>query len=132
MKVEINGIEYGFEWGLGALELASDELDVSQDMIIDSLLLKSKEQQKTVVNLVLAGIRFWGLCQTPIVPVTLTYWQLLKFASDAPQQLWDDIINDFLHSKIHGQTILEAIGVAPVTDEQPITTKKKSRASVKK
>lgn len=132
MKVEINGVEYGFEWGLGALELASDELDVSQDMIIDSILLKSKEQQKTVVNLVLAGIRFWGLCQTPIMPVTLTYWQLLKFASDAPQKLWDDIINDFLHSKIHGQTILEAIGINPEVEIGVSTTKKKSKVSVKK
>lgn len=131
MKVVINGVEYGLEWGLGALELASDELDVSQDMIIDSLMLKSKEQQKTVVNLVLAAIRFWGLCQTPAVTVDLNYWQLLKFASDAPQKVWDDIINDFLHSKIHGQTILEAIGVAPITEEQPVA-KKKSKASAKK
>lgn len=132
MKVIINDIEYGLEWGLGALELASDELDISQDMIIDSLLLKSKEQQKTVVNLVLAGIRFWGLCQTPVVPVSLTYWQLLKYASDAPQAEWDAIINDFLYSKIHGQTILEAIGVNPEAEQVTTIAKKKSKVSAKK
>lgn len=130
MKVVIEGKEYGFEWGLGALQIASDELDVSQEMILDSVFLKSREQQKTIVNLVLAGIKFWGLVQSPVVEVELTYWQLLKFASDAPQSDWDAILNDFLQSKLHGQTVLEALGldvVEPVVEGAPVAKKKSSR-----
>lgn len=134
MKVTINGAEYGLQWGLGALQIASDELDVSQEMILDSLFLKSREQQKSVVNLVLAGIRNWGLCQTPQVHIELTYWQLLAFASDSEQGVWDSILDDFLKSKLHGQTILEALGldITPEVVEGAPVAKKKSKQSVTK
>lgn len=122
MQIKINDKEYGFEWGLGAIEIFCDNnnCDVSD---IDAKITSERqiEQQRAINGLFLAAIQNW--CELNWEDFDLTYRQLQVAISVMPQKRYNEIIADWKRSQYYGRTIAEYyFGEIP----EETTSKKKS------
>ncbi len=127
MKLTINGIEYGLQWGMGAIEIYCDKMNcdiggldaaIMSDRVIDKL--------KAINTLTLAAIQNW--CELNDVDFNLNYREFQNWISDQPQDTGNKIIEDWKATKFMGRTIAEHYfgEIPPETD-----LKKKKRPSAK-
>lgn len=120
MKVTINENEYGLQWGLGAIEIYTEAMEratglsLGMEEALDLAIMKNKDQFKALINLALAG--FQNYAEVNELFFDLTYRKVQAWVSDAPQEEWDAVIDDFKKSKFLGRSIEEALGMAPVAE----------------
>lgn len=130
MKIEINGKEYGLQWGLGAVEIYCDNMGCDVDGLDKAIASEKQiERQKAITTLILAAIQ--NECELNGQPFDINYRQLQKWLTDAPQDTFNNIIEDWKKSMYYGKTIGEwYFGEVSTETSQPAQKKRKS-ASVK-
>jgi len=125
MKLKIEGAEYGLQWGMGAIEIYCDRIGCDVDGL-DKAIFSDKEieKQKAITTLILAAIQ--NYCELHEIEFDLTYRKLQQWLSDAPQNTFNEIINDWKKTMYLGKTIGEWY-----FGEAPADVPKKKSASVK-
>lgn len=121
MKIVINDIEYGLQWGMGALEIYCDAMRCDIDGL-DKVFLVNKEQNKAIVSLILAAVQNYSELNDE--PLTLSVRQLQAWLDEDAKNL-PEVLDDFKNSKYLGRTISEYL-----LGEEPgeVNIKKKSRS----
>ena len=60
MTISIKGKEYGFQWGMGAIEIYMDTMGYTVVAeALDVLVMPNKDQNRAVVVIFLAAIQNW-------------------------------------------------------------------------
>lgn len=126
MKIEINGKEYGFQWGMGAVEIYCDMMGCDVDGLGLGLMAETEiKRQKSITTLVLAAIQNW--CELNSIDFDLNYRKLQAWLSDQQQGVADTIIADWKKSMYYGKTIGEwYFGEVPTEEAKPSQKKRKS------
>lgn len=123
MKLTINDKEYGLQWGMGAIEIYCDSMNCDIEGI-DMVTTQGRNQPKAIVTLILAALQNYAELNNE--PFNINYRQLQFWLSEAKQETFKEIMEDFKASKYFGRTIAEYLfGETP--DPTP-TIKKKSRS----
>lgn len=111
---------------MGAIEMYCDAMDCDIDglsYIGDNSNLVRK--QKALTILILSGIQ--NGCELAEIPFDITYRQLQQWLSDVEQNIFNEILDNFMKSRYFGKTVSEHIfGIEPIATEEPV--KKKSRS----
>jgi len=132
MKLKIEGTEYGLQWGMGAIEIYCDRMGCDVDGL-DKAIFSDKEieKQKAITTLILAAIQ--NYCELHEIEFNLSYRKLQQYLSDAPQNTFNEIINDWKKTMYLGKTIGEwYFGEAPVDDPKKKSVLGKSSKSATK
>lgn len=130
MKVTISEKEYGLQWGLGAIEIYTEAMEIAtgtslgMEEALDLAIMKNKDQFKALINLALAG--FQNYAEINDLSFDLNYRKLQAWVSDADQAEWDAVIDDFKKSRFLGRTVEEALGMLPVAEGAGKPKKKSS------
>lgn len=130
MKVTINEKEYGLQWGLGAIEIYTEAMEIAtgtslgMEEALDLAIMKNKDQFKALINLALAG--FQNYAEINDLSFDLNYRKLQAWVSDADQAEWDAVIDNFKKSRFLGRTVEEALGMLPVAEGAGKAKKKSS------
>lgn len=128
MKLTINGKEYGLQWGLGAIEIYCDTMNcdiagLDQAIVSERLI----DKLKAINTLTLAAIQNW--CELKDIDFDLNYRSFQSWVSEQPQEIANQIIDDWKASKYLGKTIGEYyFGELP----PETTTKKKKQPQLEK
>lgn len=122
MKLEINGKNYNLNFGLGAFELASDELNMTPDEVLSEL-----GNSKVFNRLVYSAIKNALLLEDEYAEVPFNYFKFLDEISQKPQEINEEIQKAFWATARNGKTFAEWFGI-----DLPTETEVKKKGTRKK
>lgn len=106
MNLKINGKNYPLVWGMGCFEIFCDAMGCELEDI-DKALNPNRDQNKYLLNLILAALKNGAELESSYDPFEVTYKQLQRFLDEADKSTLSAIIEDFKASKYLGLTIAE-------------------------
>lgn len=121
MKLKIKGKEYNLNFGLGAFEIAGDELDMSPDEVLVEI-----GNSKIFNRLVYSAIKNALLLEDEYAEMPFNYYTFLDEISNAPQEVNEIITKAFFKTKRNGKTFGELYGI-----EIPQEAENKKKATKK-
>lgn len=130
MKLTINNKEYPLIWGMGCFELFCDAMSCELEDI-DKALNPSPEQNKYLVNLILAAVKNGAEIESAYEPFSVSYKQLQRFLDESPKTTLAEIMEDFKASKYLGQTIAEYLYDEVAEPEEEALKKGKPKKKLK-
>lgn len=100
MKLEINGNQYGLQWGTGAFEIACEKLNMSVNEV-----LLGVADNKVILTLAYSAIQNWYELQDETNVLPFSYRQFQAWLDEQDQQVAADIVKDFYKSKYEGKVM---------------------------
>lgn len=130
MNLEIKGESYPLIWGMGCLEIFCDAMSCDLEDI-DKALNPNREQNKYLVNLILAAMKNGAELESAYEPFNVSYKEMQRFLDEAPEITLAQILEDFKASKYLGKTIAEYL-FAEVAEETQIPKGSKKKLKLEK
>lgn len=140
MKLEIKGKEYGFCWGLGAFEIASEIFEVNADSFLyDSLfytVTDDKVDYKNPIRVrqetVFSSIVNW--CEDNEEKVQFTYKQFVNVYNNLSSEQHLQLVSEFKKSIYLGKLVEELLNeaLAKITEPTPKEPVKKKQTRTSK
>lgn len=148
MQITIKGKNYGFNWGFGAILMASDVFEKDADYLFNYSLLYGHDEngeldinKPTFVSHEVAFGAIINWCHMNDVEVDFSYYQFINTYNDLDEDELKDIAKSYYKSKYNGRVVedifkeiqakidaeKEATGVKP--KKKSVTSKKKSETA---
>ena len=106
MILTVKSKSYPLVWGMGAFEIFCDAMSCDLEDI-DKALNPNREQNRYLVNLILAAMKNGAELESAYEPFDVSYKELQLFLDNAPDTTLPEIMVDFKASKYLGKTIAE-------------------------
>lgn len=131
MKLKINDKEYPLQWGMGAIEMWCDTLNLDLTDLDTMILAPGPDYIKQITTLIHCALKNGAEIESIHDDFEISYRRLQRILDEMPQEQYNAILEDFRNSKYLGRTISEMfqIEVAEETPTPPVKKKRQSRKS---